>query len=52
MLREAVYAVIREAWELARDFARATCGQTVNLYAVDSRHAPVPRYESKMIRNR
>jgi hypothetical protein len=42
-----------EAWELAKKFARATKGQTCNIYVIDAiNYTPVPNYETKKIKNR
>lgn len=41
-----------EAWELADRFARATVGETCNLYVVSSDHSPVSGYEKRKIKNR
>jgi len=41
-----------EAWELARDFARATKGRTCNLYVIDSEFKPVNGYRDRKINSR
>ena len=41
-----------QAWAYATLFAIKTYGRCVNIYVVDSNHAPVDGYEQKMIRNR
>jgi hypothetical protein len=49
---EPLIATEHEAWELARDFARAAKGRVCNLYVIDSTFQPVRGYESRMIDNR
>lgn len=42
----------RQAWSIARKFAKATAGRCVNIYVTDDKAAPVPNYRERMIVNR
>jgi len=41
-----------EAWRMAKNFAAATFGKTVNIYVVDHEWMLVNGYREKMIENR
>jgi hypothetical protein len=41
-----------KAWELARNFAKATRGKTCDVYVIDENFEPVASYKTNIIKNR